>query len=119
MNQLSPIIIYGIKNCDSVKKARAWLESRQIRYCFHDYRMDGLEPTLLQQFIDKLGVNSLLNQRSTSWRQLSDAQKCNLTHEKTFQLMLETPTLIKRPILAIGDQLLIGFSPEQYAKILL
>lgn len=111
------IVVYGIKNCDSIKKARTWLENRQIPYRFHDYRLDGLEPTLLQNFIDNLGVETVLNQRSTSWRQLSEAQKSDLTTDKALQLLLENPTLIKRPILAIGDQLLVGFNPEQYSAI--
>ena len=116
--QTHPIIVYGIKNCDSVKKARAWLDGRQLGYHFHDYRVDGLEPTLLQQFIDELGMDAVLNHRSSSWRQLGDEQKSNLTPEKTLQLMLSIPTLIKRPIVAIGDQLLIGFNPDQYAAML-
>lgn len=103
--------VYGIKNCDSVKKARAWLESRQIAYQFHDYRADGLEPNLLQHFIDTLGMDAVLNQRSTSWRQLSEQQKANLTPDKVLRLMLETPTLIKRPIISIGEHLLVGFNP--------
>lgn len=109
-------VVYGIKNCDSVKKARLWLENRAIEYRFHDYRLDGLNPDLLQSFIDTLGTEALLNQRSTSWRQLSDELKSDLTPEKARQLMLETPTLIKRPILAMGDQCLVGFSPELYAQ---
>lgn len=109
------IIVYGIKNCDSVKKARAWLDGRQVCYRFHDYRVDGLEVALLQHFVDTLGLEAVLNQRSTSWRQLGEAQKSALTPEKALQLMLETPALIKRPILQIGPQLLIGFNPEQYA----
>ena len=113
-----PIVIYGIKNCDSVKKARAWLNNKQINYHFHDYRVDGLSPDLLQQFIDKLGINAVLNQRSSSWRQLSDEQKKDLSPEKALQLMLETPTLIKRPILSIGDQLVAGFNPDQYSAML-
>jgi Spx/MgsR family transcriptional regulator len=113
-----PITLYGIKNCDSVKKARAWLDGRQISYRFHDYRVDGLEAALLQHFIDKLGLDAVLNQRSSSWRQLSDAQKSGLTPEKALHLTLQTPTLIKRPILQIGPQLLIGFNPDQYAATL-
>jgi Spx/MgsR family transcriptional regulator len=108
------IVVYGIKNCDSVKKARTWLEARQIAYRFHDYRVDGLEPALLQSFVDALGVDAVLNQRSTSWRQLDDAQKSDLTPDKAVQLMLAAPTLIKRPILDTGQQLIVGFNPDQY-----
>lgn len=117
MNQPA-IIVYGIKNCDSVKKTRSWLQSRNLNYRFHDYRVDGLEPVLLQQFADKLGIASILNQRSSSWRQLDDSQKCDLTPEKALQLMLSNPTLIKRPIVAIGDQLFAGFNPEQLSAAL-
>ncbi|MCQ8183536.1 ArsC family reductase [Methylomonas sp. SURF-1] len=107
-------VLYGIKNCDTVKKARALLDSRRIEYRFHDYRVDGLEPALLQKFVDALGVDAVLNQRSTSWRQLDDEQKRDLTPETAVQLMLAVPTLIKRPILDDGRQLLVGFNPEQY-----
>ncbi len=107
-------VLYGIKNCDTVKKARALLDSRRIEYRFHDYRVDGLDQALLQKFVDALGVDAVLNQRSTSWRQLDDEQKRDLTPEKAVQLMLAVPTLIKRPILDDGRQLLVGFNPEQY-----
>ncbi|OAI05345.1 ArsC family reductase [Methylomonas methanica] len=108
------IVVYGIKNCDSVKKARTWLEARHIAYRFHDYRIDGLDAALLQSFVDALGVDAVLNQRSTSWRQLDDAQKSDLTPDKAVQLMLAVPTLIKRPILDNGQQLIVGFNPDQY-----
>ena len=116
--QTLPITLYGIKNCDSVKKARVWLDNKQVNYSFHDYRVDGLDSDLLQRFVDQLGVDAILNQRSTSWRQLSDEQKSDLTPKKAMQLMLETPTLIKRPILSIGDQLFVGFKPDLYSTIL-
>ncbi|MGZ5001306.1 MAG: ArsC family reductase [Methylomonas sp.] len=108
------LVVYGIKNCDSVKKARSWLETRQIDYRFHDYRIDGLDAALLQSFIDALGVDAVLNQRSTSWRQLDDAQKQDLTPEKALQLMLAVPTLIKRPILNHEGRLSVGFSPDLF-----
>lgn len=116
--QNPPIVLYGIKNCDSVKKARAWLDGRQIIYRFHDYRLDGLNPILLQQFIAQLGLETVLNQRSTSWRQLNDAQKQDLNPDKALQLMLDTPALIKRPILAIGTKFHIGFTPDYYDTLL-
>jgi len=108
------LVMYGIKNCDSVRKARTWLEARQIAYRFHDYRIDGLDAALLQRFVDALGLDAVLNQRSTSWRQLDDAQKSDLTPDKAVQLMLAVPTLIKRPILDDGQQLIVGFNPDQY-----
>lgn len=118
MTQLPAITVYGIKNCDRIKKTGAWLDSRQIAYRFHDYRLDGLEPALLQHFMDTLGMNAVLNQRSTGWRQLNDRQKADLTPDKALRLMLETPTLIKRPIISIGEQLLVGFNPDQITAIL-
>jgi len=109
-------VLYGIKNCDSVKKARSWLEANQTSYRFHDYRVDGLEANLLQGFIDALGIDAVLNQRSTSWRQLSEDQKRDLSPEKALQLMLDMPTLIKRPIFDNGEQLIVGFNPDLYRK---
>ena len=112
------ITLYGIKNCDSVKKARAWLDQQNLQYSFHDYRVEGLESPLLQKFIDELGFELVLNQRSTSWRQLADEQKRDLTPEKALQLMLATPTLIKRPIISIDDKYFVGFNPEQLSAAL-
>ncbi|WP_349432660.1 ArsC family reductase [Methylomarinum sp. Ch1-1] len=110
--------LYGIKNCDTVKKARKWLDEHHIEYRFHDYRADGLNAQLLQHFSSTLGWEAMLNKRSTSWRQLNDAQKNNLSEPTALQLMLETPTLIKRPILDTGEQLLIGFNAEHYQQAL-
>lgn len=104
--------LYGIKNCDTVKKARNWLDQHGIVYRFHDFRTDGLTPELLQHFADHLGWNKLLNRSSTSWRQLSSEQQSDMTQENALQLMLATPTLIKRPILDVGDQLILGFNAK-------
>ena len=104
--------LYGIKNCDTVKKARNWLDQNGIAYRFHDFRTDGLTPELLEHFIEHLDWNKLLNRSSTSWRQLSTEQQHGLTLEKAMQLMLDTPTLIKRPILNTGDKLILGFSAK-------
>ncbi len=112
--------LYGIKNCDTVKKARSWLDQNNIAYRFHDFRSDGLTPELLQRFAEHLDWSKLLNRGSTSWRQLSTEQQSDLSLEKALQLMLTTPTLIKRPILDTGDQLFLGFSVKDggYADIL-
>jgi Spx/MgsR family transcriptional regulator len=104
--------LYGIKNCDTVKKARNWLDQNNISYRFHDFRADGLTPELLMHFSDHLDWNKLLNRSSTSWRQLSAEQQSELTPEKALQLMLTTPTLIKRPILDTGDKLILGFNKD-------
>lgn len=107
-------VLYGIKACDTCKKARTWLEQNRIEYRFHDFRADGLSENQLQTFIDGLGWEKLLNKVSTSWRQLTPEQQADLTETKAMQLMLEMPTLIKRPILDMGSELLLGFKPEFY-----
>lgn len=108
-------MLYGIKNCDTVKKARAWLESNSIDYQFHDYRIDGLTSELLQRFASELGWSAMLNRSSTSWRQLSAEQQADLNADKAIALMLATPTLIKRPILDTSNKMLIGFKVDEYA----
>ena len=109
------IKLYGIKNCDSVKKAQKWLHEHQFAYQFHDFRRDGLTLAQLDFFTRQLGWNQLLNRQSSSWRQLDTEQQTHLTEEKALLLMLDTPTIIKRPILETAQSLLIGFSPERYA----
>jgi arsenate reductase (glutaredoxin) len=111
--------LYGIKNCDTVKKARQWLDQNGIAYQFHDFRTDGLTSGHLNDFAARLDWSTLLNRNSTSWRQLSADQQCNLTLEKAIALMLNTPTLIKRPILDTGDKLIIGFKTGHYQAELL
>lgn len=104
--------LYGIKNCDTVKKARAWLDQNGVVYRFHDFRADGLSPELLQSFVERSDWSKLLNRSSTSWRQLSPEQQNGVDQAKAVQLMLATPTLIKRPVLDTGDRLIIGFSAK-------
>lgn len=106
--------LYGIKNCDTCKKARQWMEQHGKDYRFHDYRSDGLTPELLDRFIEALGWEKMLNRSSTSWRQLTAEQKADLTLGKARYLMLATPTLIKRPILDTGVRLIIGFKADSY-----
>jgi len=113
------IILYGIKNCDSVKKARKWLDEHQIAYQFHDFRVDGLTQQQLARFISRGSWENLLNKRSTSWKQLEVAQKLDLTADKAAALMLNNPTLIKRPVLETDKYFLIGFSVETYQTLLL
>ncbi len=112
------LTLYGIKNCDSVKKARMWLDDHEITYQFHDFRVGGLSSHQLDVFIAKSGWEKLLNKRSTSWRQLSDEQKSDLNAEKAAVLMLENVTLIKRPVLESGEQFFIGFNAETYQTLL-
>ncbi|NOU42932.1 MAG: ArsC family reductase [Methyloglobulus sp.] len=108
------VVVYGIKNCDTVKKARLWLDNNGIAHQFHDYRVDGLTQARLENFAAQLGWETMLNRSSTSWRQLTPEQQADLTETKVLQLMLEIPTLIKRPILDTGSELLLGFKPDIY-----
>ena len=110
------ITIYGIKNCDTMKKARAWLESHGVAYAFHDYRASGLEAKRLDGWVDRLGWEVLLNKASTSFRALPDADRQNLDAKKAKVLMLANPTMIKRPVLDLGDRLLVGFKPDVYER---
>ena len=112
-----PITIYGIKNCDTMKKARAWLESRRVEYEFHDYKKSGIERAQLESWIQTVGWEVLLNRAGTTFRKLPDAAKANLTEDKAVKLMLEQPAMIKRPVLERGKTLLVGFSPEKYAAL--
>ncbi|MGZ8192668.1 MAG: ArsC family reductase [Methylobacter sp.] len=107
-------ILYGIKNCATVKKARQWLDHNGIAYQFHDYRADGLTLEQLKHLEAGLGWNSMLNRSSTSWRQLSPEQQTGITQEEAIKLMLNTPTLIKRPILDTGSKLILGFKADTY-----
>ncbi|KQZ15724.1 ArsC family transcriptional regulator [Mesorhizobium sp. Root554] len=109
-----PVTIYGIPNCDTMKKARTWLEAHRVDYAFHDYRASGLEPARLDAWVEKLGWEVLLNKASTSFRALPDADKKDLTAKKAKALMLANPTMIKRPVLDLGDSLLVGFKPDLY-----
>ena len=110
--------LYGIKNCDTVKKARVWLEQNNVIYQFHDYKVDGIDAELLKRFADGLGWEVLLNKRSTTWRQLSDMQKTDLNAASALQLLVTHPTLIKRPILESGNTFIIGFNADQYQSTL-
>lgn len=111
-------ILYGIKNCDGVKKARQWLDNNGVVYQFHDFRVEGLSMEQVSIFIDKGGWEVVLNKRSTSWRQLDDEQKTDLNADKVAGLLLGNPTLIKRPILMADKQFFIGFNTETYQTLL-
>jgi arsenate reductase len=108
--------LYGIKNCDTVKKARTWLDAQNIPYRFHDFRADGLSAELLGRLEAALGWEALLNRRGTTWRALADSQREPLDRAKALELMLAQPALIKRPVLETGAKTLIGFTPNSYAR---
>ena len=108
--------IYGIKNCDTMKKARAWLDAKGLAYDFHDYKTAGIDKDRLKGWSDKLGWEALLNRAGTTFKKLPDADKEGLTEKKALALMLAQPSMIKRPMLDLGGKLLVGFKPEVYAK---
>jgi len=110
-----PITIYGIKNCDTMKKARAWLEKRGVAYDFHDYKTAGIERERLERWEKKVGWETLLNRAGTTFRKLPDKDKNGLDARKATALMLREPSMIKRPVLELGGgKILVGFKPELY-----
>ena len=108
--------IYGIKNCNTMKKAFAWLDDHGVRYNFHDYKTAGIDAAKLKAWSKQVGWETLLNTRGTTWRKLSPAQQANLDENKALRLMMENPSLIKRPVLEHGSALVVGFIPERYSK---
>jgi arsenate reductase (glutaredoxin) len=111
-----PITIYGIKNCDTMKKARAWLDKHGVDYAFHDYKTAGIERERLERWMKKAGWETLLNRAGTTFKKLPDKHKEGVTEQKAIALMLSQPSMIKRPVLELGGgKLLVGFKPEIYA----
>jgi arsenate reductase (glutaredoxin) len=111
------ITIYGIKNCDTMKKARSWLEKHGVDYAFHDYKTAGIDRARLERWSKKVGWEMLLNRAGTTFRKLADKDKQALDVEKAIALMLAQPSMIKRPVLDLGGgRLLVGFRPEMYAE---
>lgn len=112
------ITLYGIKNCDTIKKARRWLDEHQVTYRFHDYRADGLTAELLATFINELGWEALLNTRGTTWRKLDESVRASINNaDSAAALMLKMPAIIKRPLLCAPAQpMLLGFSDERYSQ---
>ncbi len=113
------ITLYGIPNCDTVKKARKWLDAQSVSYDFHDYKKKGIDTPTLTGFCQTLGWEALVNRRGTTWRKLSDADKENLDEAKAIRLMLENTSLIKRPVVQGGKELMVGFDETNYSKNLL
>ena len=108
--------MYGITNCDTIKKARVWLESHDVPYRFHDYRAEGIEAERLSNWVDKVGWEKLLNKGSLTFRELPEKDKEALDENKAMKLMLAKPTMIKRPVLEVGERILVGFKPEAYEE---
>jgi len=119
-NTTNGLMMYGIKNCDTIKKARKYLEANNINYQFHDYRVDGLDAALLATFVANLGWEALLNTRGTTWRKLDESTRAAVNNAATAQeLMLEMPAIIKRPLLCAADgSMLLGFSETTYQQFI-
>lgn len=112
------ITIFGIPNCDTMKKARAWLDAHGVGYAFHDYKKAGIDRTRIDAWIAELGWEALLNRSGTTFRALPEDQKSGLDAAKAAALMLAQPSMIRRPVLDLGDRRIVGFKPETYAAAL-
>lgn len=113
MNKIMTVI-YGIKNCDTIKKCKKWFEANDIAFTYHDYRTDGIDKEMVTTFVQQLGWENVVNKRGTTYRQLNDEQKTSLNEENAIKLLLEMPAMIKRPVLILNDQYHLGFKSAQY-----
>lgn len=111
------LTIYGIKNCDTMRKARGWLDAAGLAYRFHDYRTDGIDEAQLRRWVARIGWEKLLNRAGTTFRALPEAEKAGLDEARAIALMRAHPALIKRPVLEADEALLVGFKPELYAPL--
>jgi arsenate reductase (glutaredoxin) len=109
------VTIYGIKACDTMKKARDWLDAHGIGYAFHDYKSAGLDRPTLQSWVDRVGWEVLLNRNGTTFRKLPEAERTGIDRDKAMNLLLANPSMVKRPVLDLGEDLLVGFKPESWA----
>ena len=109
------ITLYGIKNCNTMKTARAWLYSQGIAYVFHDYKTKSIEAGKLQTWVAEVGWEALINRAGTTFRKLPESDREDLTERRAIALMLSQPSMIKRPVLEVGTTVLVGFKPEAYA----
>lgn len=112
---MSDLTLYGIKNCDTMKKARRWLDEQGLTYQFHDYKSAGIDQTHLEHWCNEHGWEKILNRTGTTFRKLDDASKADLDQAKAIQLMLTQPSMIKRPVLDLGERTVVAFKPELYA----
>lgn len=111
------VTIYGIKNCDTMKKARTWLDGHDVAYSFHDYKAAGIDKASLERWAKAVGWEVLLNRAGTTFRALPDGDKQGLTDKRAIALMLAQPSMIKRPVLDVGGTLTVGFKPDVYAAV--
>ena len=117
MSQPSSITLFGIKNCDTMKKARAWLDAHGVAYALHDYKAAGIERAVLEGWVRQVGWETLLNRAGTTFRKLPEDQKRGLTEANAITLMLAQPSMIKRPVLLRENGIIVGFKPEQYEAV--
>lgn len=110
--------LYGISNCDTIKKAKRWLDDNNIAYDFHDYKKSGIDKKLLQTWCSEFGFESLLNKRGTTWRKLDDSLKDNVDENAAIEIMLENHSIIKRPVLISGKTRILGFDENAYQSLL-
>ena len=115
MTSAKPVTIYGIKACDTMKKARVWLDTHGVAHAFHDYKVVGIDQATLKRWAGQVGWEKLLNRSGTTFRKLPDLDRDNIDEAKAIRLMIAQPSMIKRPVLDMGGDLLVGFKPEQYA----
>lgn len=118
MKKSTTATLFGIKNCDTMKKARAWLDDRGVHYAFHDYKAEGIDRAVLEAWVAKVGWEILVNRSGTTFRKLPEKDKAGLTRDRAIDLMLTQPSLIKRPVLEVNGDLLVGFGAERYEKAL-
>ena len=111
------VTLYGIKNCDTVKKARKWLDNNSVPYTFHDFRVDGINKTLVNNFLKQIDIETLINKRGTTWRKLSDKEKEIKNKTQAIELLFENPTIIKRPVIDVNKKYYIGFCDDTYKTI--
>lgn len=109
--------MYGIANCDTIKKARRWLDENGIEYVFHDYKKEGADARLLKSWSEAVGWETLLNRRGTTWRKLPDSDKADVDEAKAIELMAAHPSMIRRPVVVAGNELMVGFSADEYAGL--
>jgi arsenate reductase len=109
--------LYGIKNCDTVKKARTWLKDHNVDYVFHNYKKDGVDKNILEKAIATHGWEAVINRRGTTWRQLPDKIKNMIDADNALDLALENSSVIKRPLILKGDEIILGFDPDKYDSI--
>jgi len=112
------MILYGIKNCDTVKKARRFLDDKSMTYTFHDMRVDGLDKATIGAWLETVSWEVLLNKRSTTWRNIAQEQKDSISQDSAIELMLESPTLIKRPVLVTDNKVLVGLNENNYQELI-